>query len=67
MAAAHRHLANEGESELIEQLEFRLAALPARRRGAVAWYPAEVSVIASPHASPDGPLRDAILRQVLLT
>jgi hypothetical protein len=39
--------------------------LPARRRGAVAWYPAEVSVIASVHGLPDGPVRDAILRQVI--
>jgi hypothetical protein len=38
---------------------------PARRRGAVAWYPAEVSIIASLHGLPDGPVRDAILRGVV--
>lgn len=53
--------------ELVEKLERRLAALPARRRGAVAWYPAEASVIASLHGSPDGPVRDAILRDVVVT
>ena len=46
-------------------LERRLAELPARRRGAVAWYPAEVSVVASLHGLPDGPVRDAVLREVL--
>ena len=51
--------------ELVEQLELRLAKLPARRRGAVAWYPAEVSVVASVHGLPDGPVRDAILREVV--
>ena len=51
--------------ELIEALERRLADLPARHRGSVAWYPAEVSVTASLHGLPDGPVRDAILREVL--
>jgi bifunctional non-homologous end joining protein LigD len=51
---------------LVEQLERRLAELPARRRGAVAWYPADVSVIASVHGLRDRPVRDAILRQVLV-
>jgi bifunctional non-homologous end joining protein LigD len=50
--------------ELVERLEIRLAELPARRRGVVAWYPAEVSVVASVHGLHDGPVRDAILRQV---
>jgi bifunctional non-homologous end joining protein LigD len=50
--------------EIVHELEERLADLPARRRGAVAWYPAEVSVIASVHGMPDGPVRDAILRGV---
>ena len=49
---------------LVEQLEGRLAQLPARRRGAVAWYPAEVSVVASLHGLPDQPVRDAVLRAV---
>jgi hypothetical protein len=31
----------------------------------VTWYPAEVSVIASLHGLSDGPVRDAILRQVV--
>ena len=53
--------------ELVERLEARLAELPARRRGTVAWYPAEVSVVASLHGLPDRPVRDAILRQVLET
>ena len=51
--------------ELVERLEARLAELPARRRGAVAWYPAEVSVVASLHGLPDRPVRDAVLREVL--
>ena len=51
--------------ELVERLEIRLAELPARRRGVVAWYPAEVSVVASVHGLHDGPVRDAILRQVV--
>lgn len=53
--------------DLVERLEGRLAELPARRRGTVAWYPAEVSVVASLHGLPDRPVRDAILRQVLET
>lgn len=51
--------------ELVEQLEVRLAELPLRRRGSVAWYPAEVSVLASLHGPADGPVRDAVLREVL--
>ena len=50
--------------ELVERLEIRLAELPARRRGSVAWYPAEVSVVASLHGLADGPVRDAVLRDV---
>jgi hypothetical protein len=52
---------------MIEELEQRLAELPARRRGAVAWHPAEVSVIAFVHGLPDGLVRDAILRRRRLT
>jgi hypothetical protein len=55
------------QRELVERLEARLAELPARRRGTVAWYPADVSVVASLHGLPDRPVRDAILRQVLET
>jgi len=51
--------------ELIGLLEQQLAELPARRRGTVAWYPAEVSVLASLHGLPDRPVRDAVLREVL--
>ena len=51
--------------ELIGFLEQQLAELPVRRRGAVAWYPAEVSVVASLHGLSDGPVRDAVLRRVL--
>jgi bifunctional non-homologous end joining protein LigD len=51
--------------DLVEHLEHRLAELPARKRGAVAWYPAEVSVVASVHGLTDGPVRDAILREVV--
>jgi bifunctional non-homologous end joining protein LigD len=50
--------------EIVEDLEQRLATLPVRRRGALSWYPAEVSVIASVHGPPDGPVRDAVLRSV---
>jgi bifunctional non-homologous end joining protein LigD len=53
--------------ELIDQLERRLAELPPRRRGLVSWYPAEVSVVASVHGIHDGPVRDAILREVVDT
>jgi bifunctional non-homologous end joining protein LigD len=51
--------------ELVERLEVCLAGLSARRRGVVAWYPAEVSVIASCHGLRDGPVRDAVLRQIV--
>ena len=51
--------------ELVERLEARLAELPVRRRGAAAWYPAEVSVLASLHGLSGGPVRDAVLREVL--
>ncbi len=51
--------------ELVHKLEDRLAQLPVRRRGAVAWYPAAVSVLASLHGPADGPVRDAVLRDVL--
>lgn len=40
----------------------RLDELPACRRGAVAWYPAEESIVAS---LPEGPVSDAVLREVL--
>jgi hypothetical protein len=50
---------------MIDELEQRLAQLPARRRGTIAWYPAQVSVIASVHGLPDGSVRDAILRDVV--
>jgi bifunctional non-homologous end joining protein LigD len=53
------------DRELLDDLEQRLAELPSRRHGAVAWYPPEVSVIASVHGLPDGPVRDAILRAVV--
>lgn len=51
--------------QLVEQLEDRLAELRPRRHGSVCWYPAEVSVLASVHGLPDGPVRDAILREVV--
>jgi len=51
--------------ELIELLEARLAAFPHRRRGAVTWYPAEVSVVASLHGLGDAPVRDGVLVEVL--
>ena len=51
--------------EVVERLEARLAELPARRRGRAAWYPPEVSVVASLHGLPAGPVRDAVLREVL--
>jgi hypothetical protein len=31
----------------------------------IAWYPAEESVVGSVHGLPDGPVRDAILREVV--
>jgi bifunctional non-homologous end joining protein LigD len=51
--------------DLLDKLEQQLIELPARRRGPVTWYPAEVTVIASVHGLPDGPVRDAVLRQVV--
>jgi bifunctional non-homologous end joining protein LigD len=51
--------------ELVERLEARLTELPARRRGSIAWYPAQLSVVASLHGLADGPVRDAVLREVL--
>ena len=42
----------------VTQLEDSLASLPARRRGSVTWFPAEVSVVASCHVLPGGPVRD---------
>ena len=52
-------------ADVVHELERRLGALPARRRGAIAWYPADVSVIASVHGLPDGPVRDAVLREIV--
>jgi hypothetical protein len=54
-------------AELVDVLEERLAELPPRRRGAVTWYPAEVSVKTSLHGPPDRPIRDAILLDILET
>ena len=51
--------------ELVERLERRLASLCPDRRGSLTWYPVEVSVIASLHGLPDGPVRDAVLCEVL--
>ncbi len=51
--------------DLIQALDRRLAELPAHHRGAVAWYPPEVSVIASVHGLPDGAVRDAVLREIV--
>jgi bifunctional non-homologous end joining protein LigD len=51
--------------ELIDVLEERVAELAPRRRGAVTWYPAEVSVTASVHGPTDRPVRDAIVLDVL--
>jgi hypothetical protein len=47
--------------EIVQQLEQRLAGLPSRQRGAITWYPAEVSVIASVHGLPHGLVRDAVV------
>jgi bifunctional non-homologous end joining protein LigD len=51
--------------KLVDLLERRLAELSPRRRGAIAWYPPEVTVVASLHGPSDGPARDAVLREVL--
>ncbi len=50
--------------DLVEALERQLAEIPARRRCGVTWYPPTVSVVASCHGLPDGPVRDAVLRTV---
>lgn len=47
--------------EIVERLEARVAKLPARRRGWVAWYSAEVSVVASLHGLPDRPVPVTVL------
>jgi ATP-dependent DNA ligase len=51
--------------DLMQELDGRLAELPARHRGAVAWYPPEVSVVASVHGLPHGVVRDAVLREIV--
>jgi bifunctional non-homologous end joining protein LigD len=51
--------------DLMQELDRRLAELSARRRGAVAWYPPEVSVVASVHGLADGAVRDAVLREIV--
>ena len=51
--------------DLLQDLDRRLAELPAHHRGAVAWYPPEVSVVASVHGLPDGAVRDAVLREIV--
>jgi bifunctional non-homologous end joining protein LigD len=51
--------------EFVVLLEECLAGQPLRRRGAVAWYSPGVSVIASVHGPSDGPVRDAMLLQVM--
>jgi bifunctional non-homologous end joining protein LigD len=51
--------------DLMQELERRIAELPARHRGAVDWYPPEVSVVASVHGLPDGAVRDAVLREIV--
>jgi bifunctional non-homologous end joining protein LigD len=50
---------------LVDELERRLLDLPTRRRGSVAWYPAAISVLASVHGLPDGPVRDAVLHEIV--
>jgi hypothetical protein len=50
--------------EIVQELEQRLSTLPSHQRGAITWYPAEVSVIASVHGLPDGLVRDGLLRGV---
>lgn len=52
-------------AELVHELERRLLELPIRHRGRIDWYPAKVSVVASVHGLTDGPVRDAILREVV--
>ena len=69
--AANGRLAGAGSIELglggdlVGTLENRLAGLTARRRGAVAWYPSEVPVVASVHGLADGPVRDAVLKDIV--
>jgi hypothetical protein len=53
------------QPDLMQELDGPLAELPARRQGAVAWYPPEVWVVASVHGLPDGPVRDAVLREIV--
>ena len=51
--------------DLMQELDRRLAELPARCRGSVSWYPPEVSVVASVHGLADGAVRDAVLREIV--
>jgi hypothetical protein len=51
--------------EIVERLEARLADLPARRRGALAWNRPEVSVVMSARGLRNGPVRDAVLREAV--
>ena len=63
---ARREPRDGGRGELIEALEEQVAGLAARRRGTVTWYSPTVSVLASCHGLPGGPVRDALLRAVVV-
>ena len=52
-------------ADLMQELDRRLAELPARRRGSVSWCPPEVVVVASVHGLADGAVRDAVLREIV--
>jgi bifunctional non-homologous end joining protein LigD len=51
--------------DLLEVLERQVEGLPNRRRGAVTRYPPSISVAASCHGLPSGPVRDAVPRAVV--
>ena len=52
-------------ADVIARLEDSLMAVPNRPRRGITWLPDGVSVLASCHGLPDGPVRDAVLRDVV--
>jgi bifunctional non-homologous end joining protein LigD len=52
-------------ADVLARLEDSLIAVPNRTRRGVTWLPAGVSVLASCRGLPGGPVRDAVLRDVV--
>jgi hypothetical protein len=52
-------------ADVLARLEDSLIAVPNRTRRGVTWLPAGVSLLASCRGLPGGPVRDAVLRDVV--